>query len=195
MGAALAEQLEPLNVQHIHAHHGYFRLVDGVNRRATAGHRLQFYLARLRSAAARRSARGQTAACRFCVTISDFNRQLHTPQLSFHAAGENYRAAPGGRSRAAPGRQPPLPAEPRRFCLLAVGRLHRVKDYGFLIQACASLRDQGTRLSLLDRGRGAGASALERQIAELGAAGTCLPDRTRAARRPWPPITAMPTWS
>jgi len=39
--------------------------------------------------------------------------------------------------------KPAVEAERRRLCLLAVGRLHRVKDYGFLIRACASLRDQG----------------------------------------------------
>ena len=62
-------------------------------------------------------------------------------------------------------------AEQRRFCLLSVGRLHRVKDYRFLIQACAALRDQGLDFLCWIVGEGPERPALERQIAALGLQG------------------------
>jgi glycosyltransferase involved in cell wall biosynthesis len=54
-----------------------------------------------------------------------------------------------------------------RFCLLAVGRLHRVKNYEFLIQACAALRDEGLDVICWIVGEGPERSPLERQIGNL----------------------------
>lgn len=62
-------------------------------------------------------------------------------------------------------------AKHRRFCLLSVGRLHRVKDYRFLIQACAALRDQGLDFLCWIVGEGPERPALESQIATLGLQG------------------------
>jgi len=65
---------------------------------------------------------------------------------------------------------PALPAKTevhRRFCLLAVGRLNGVKNYGFLIDACATLRAQGLDFVCWVAGEGPERHALERQIAKL----------------------------
>ena len=59
----------------------------------------------------------------------------------------------------------------RRFCLLSVGRLHRVKDYRFLIQACAALRDQGFDFLCWIVGEGPERSPLESQILASGLQG------------------------
>ena len=75
MGAVLAEQLAPLRVEHIHAHHGYFASWMALTAARLLGISFSFTLhgsdllqrADLLSAKLR--------ACQFCVTVSDFNRQ------------------------------------------------------------------------------------------------------------------------
>ena len=61
--------------------------------------------------------------------------------------------------------------ERRRFCLLSVGRLQRVKDHRFLIQACGMLRDQGLDFMCWIAGEGPERAALERQIVAAGLQG------------------------
>jgi len=167
MGAALAEQLEPLEVQHIHAHHGYFASWMALTAAQLLGIGFSFTLhgsdllqrADLLSAKLR--------ACQFCVTISDFNRRHilrtypSTPpeKVIVQRLGVDrvfFRPA----NRAAESNRP-------RFSLLSVGRLHRVKNYPFLIRACASLRDQGLDFLCRIVGEGPERPALERLIAEL----------------------------
>jgi len=55
--------------------------------------------------------------------------------------------------------------------LLAIGRLHAVKDHAFLINACARLRDRGTDVFCLIAGEGPERDSLEHQIATLGLEG------------------------
>jgi glycosyltransferase involved in cell wall biosynthesis len=172
MGSALAEQLAPLEVEHIHCHHGYFaswmalvaaRLL-GIDFSFTLHgsdllHRADFLDAKLR-------------ACKFCVTISEFNRQY---------LFRNYPSTPAAKvlvQRLGVDPIVPRPFEPaadgedrRPFCLLAVGRLHPVKDYAFLIQACGELRSKGFDFICWIVGEGRERPALERQIAKLGLQG------------------------
>ena len=172
MGSALAEDLAPLNVQHIHAHHGYFaswmalvaaRLL-GIGFSFTLHgsdllHRADLLATKLR-------------ACSFCATISDFNRNYIL---------RNYPSIPPEKiivQRLGVDRVLPWPTrssngatDHRPFCLLAVGRLHRVKDYDFLIRACAALRAQGLDFLCWIVGEGPERAALERQVAKLGLQG------------------------
>jgi glycosyltransferase involved in cell wall biosynthesis len=172
MGAALAEQLQPLDVEHIHAHHGYFASWMALAAARLLGISFSFTLhgsdllqrADLLSAKLR--------ACQFCVTVSDYNRQ--------HILS-NYPSTPSDKiivQRLGVDHVLPWPAsEPtaeegcQRFCLLAVGRLHRVKDYGFLIEACDVLRDHGVDFLCWIVGEGPERLALERQIVALGLQG------------------------
>jgi colanic acid/amylovoran biosynthesis glycosyltransferase len=176
MGAALAEQLAPLQVEHIHAHHGYFASWMALTAARLLGIGFSFTLhgsdllqrADLLSAKLR--------ACQFCVTVSDYNRRyiLHnypsTPseKIVVQRLGVD-RAIPWPTS--APTAEAEVEAEQRRFCLLSVGRLHGVKGYHFLIQACAALRDQGFDFLCWIVGEGPERPALESQIAELGLQG------------------------
>ena len=57
------------------------------------------------------------------------------------------------------------------FCLLAVGRLHQVKDYDFLVRACAALREQGLDFLCWIVGEGPERPILERQVRKLGLQG------------------------
>jgi glycosyltransferase involved in cell wall biosynthesis len=168
MGAALADQLAPLDVRHIHAHHGYFASWIALTAAQVLGIGFSFTLhgsdllrrADLLSAKLR--------ACQFCVTISDFNRR--------HIL-RSYPSTPPEKimvQRLGVDCMLPSPAvsiaetNGRRFCILSVGRLHPVKDHRFLVQACSSLRNQGLNFICWIVGEGRERTALERQITALG---------------------------
>jgi colanic acid/amylovoran biosynthesis glycosyltransferase len=176
MGSALAEQLAPLEVEHIHAHHGYFAswMALAAARLLGIGFSFTLHGSDLLQRADLLSAK--LRACQFCVTVSDFNRRYIL---------RNYPSTPAekiivqrlGVDRVFPWPTPTpaaeaeVAAEQRRFCLLSVGRLHRVKDHRFLIQACAALRDQGLDFICWIVGEGPERPALENQIMALGLQG------------------------
>jgi len=184
MGAALAEQMAPLRVEHIHAHHGYFASWMALTAARLLGISFSFTLhgsdllqrADLLSAKLR--------ACQFCVTVSDFNRQYIL---------RNYPSTPSdkiivqrlGVDRVLSWPTAPVGAEAdhRRFCLLSVGRLHRVK--GLLLPhsgLCRASRSR-PRFHLLDCRRGAGSPGSRKPDFGVGARGACLPDWSRASQR------------
>jgi glycosyltransferase involved in cell wall biosynthesis len=173
MGAALAEQLAPLDVDHIHAHHGYFAswMALAAARLLGIGFSFTLHGSDLLQRADLLSAK--LRACQFCVTVSDFNRQYilrsypSTPaeKIIVQRLGVD-RVLPW--PTPTPASEAEVEAEQRRLCLLSVGRLHRVKDYRFLIQACAALRDQGLDFMCWIVGEGPERRALESQIAALG---------------------------
>jgi len=168
MGAALAEQLAPLSVGHIHAHHGYFASWMALTAARLLGIGFSFTLHGSDLLQRKDLLAAKLQACHFCITVSNFNRQ--------HILN-NYPSIPGDKiivQRLGVDRVLPWPTGPttkrdqRRFCLLAVGRLHPVKDYPFLIRACAALRDQGLDFFCWIVGEGPERPALEKQIAMLG---------------------------
>ncbi len=176
MGAAMAEQLAPLQVEHIHAHHGYFAswMALAAARLLGIGFSFTLHGSDLLQRADLLSAK--LRACQFCITVSDFNRQYIL---------RNYPSTPSEKiivQRLGVDRvlSWPTPAsafdagvekDHRRFCLLSVGRLHRVKNYRFLIQACAELRDQGIDFLCWIVGEGPERPNLESQITALGLQG------------------------
>jgi len=61
--------------------------------------------------------------------------------------------------------------DPKRiFSLLAVGRLHPVKDHAFLIRACAALKASGNRVLCCIAGEGPERDRLRNMIHNLGLA-------------------------
>ncbi|MGA7291253.1 MAG: glycosyltransferase [Terriglobales bacterium] len=168
MGAALAEQLAPLEVEHIHAHHGYFASWMALTAARLLGIGFSYTLhgSELLQRADLLSAK--LRACQFCVTVSEFNRQyiLHkypsTPpeKIILQRLGVD-------RVLAWPTPGAGVEANGGKFSLFAVGRLHPVKNYRFLIQACAVLRDRGFDFQCSIAGEGPERTALERQIAAL----------------------------
>jgi glycosyltransferase involved in cell wall biosynthesis len=105
--------------------------------------------------------------CQSCVTISDFNRRFileHFPEID-----------PTKIRVARLGVNPPLaktvscsvnPIVRNSFNLLAVGRLHKVKNHAFLVQACARLRDLGFDFQCAIAGSGPERERLEWLIRE-----------------------------
>jgi len=171
MGAALAERLAPLDVQHIHCHHGYFASWMALVAARLLGIGFSFTLHGSDLLQRADLLGAKLRDCRFCLTVSDFNRQYifhHYPSIPaekilVQRLGVDQPFSPAAVSSSADDRRP--------LCLLAVGRLHRVKDYAFLIQACAALREQGLNFLCWIVGEGPERFALERQISRLGLQG------------------------
>ena len=176
MGSALAEQLAPLDVEHIHAHHGYFASWMALAAARLLGIGFSFTLHGSDLLQRADLLPAKLRACQFCVTVSEFNRQYilrnypSTPAEKIIVQRLGVDSVPPWPTPA-PAAKAEVEAQRRRFCLLAVGRLHRVKDYRFLIQACAALRDQSLDFICWIVGEGPERPALESQIAALGLQG------------------------
>ena len=165
MGAALAEQLGALEVEHIHAHHGYFASWMALAAARLMGIGFSFTLHGSDLLQRADLLAAKLKACEFCVTISEYNRQYIL---------RNYPCHPGEKvivQRLGVDRVPAWPtaggtARPLEQAVLSasVGRLHRVKDHRFLIDACAALRDQGLDFLCWIVGEGPERTALERQF-------------------------------
>jgi len=172
MGAALAEQLAPLEVEHIHAHHGYFASWMALAAARLLGIGFSFTLHGSDLLQRADLLAAKLRACEFCVTVSDFNRQYilrgypGTPpeKIVVQRLGVDRVLS---RQPLSPAAKVETEAEHRRFCLLSVGRLHRVKDHHFLLQGCAALRDRDLNFICWIVGEGPERAALERQIAAL----------------------------
>jgi colanic acid/amylovoran biosynthesis glycosyltransferase len=166
LGAYYAVLLRDRGVEHIHAHHGYF------------GSWIAMVAARLLGVSFSLTLHGSDLLldgafldmkledCRFCMTISEFNRRY----ILEHFPAIDRRKIVVSRL----GVDVPEHAElPRRaqgtshsFTLLAVGRLHEVKDHAFLVRACARLRDQGLDFECAIAGDGPERQCLELLIRE-----------------------------
>ncbi len=167
MGAALAEQLEALEVEHIHAHHGYFASWMALAAARLLGIGFSFTLHG--SDLLRRAdlLAAKLRACEFCVTVSEYNRQYILRKYPSTPQGKVMVQHLGVDRPPVHTTDRPSGASDGRFCLLAVGRLHRVKDYPFLVRACAALRERGLDFICRIVGDGPERPALERQIAAL----------------------------
>jgi len=172
MGAALAEQLAPLNVEHIHAHHGYFASWMALAAARLLGIGFSFTLHGSDLLQRADLLSPKLRACQFCVTVSDFNRQYILRDYPATPAEKIVVQRLGvDRVFSRPAAAPAGAEDHRRFCLLSVGRLHQVKAHDFLIKACAALRDQGLDFICWIVGEGPERPVLENQIKELGVEG------------------------
>jgi colanic acid/amylovoran biosynthesis glycosyltransferase len=152
--------------EHIHVHHGYFASwiamvaarVLGIEYSMTLhGSDLLLHPAYLDT---------KLKYCKFCVTISEFNRRYIL---------ERYPAVPPGkiivrRMGVDPGNSHIHPAQvPHggRLVLLAVGRLHSVKDHAFLVRACLLLKNHDIHFECAIAGDGPERASLETLIDDL----------------------------
>ena len=164
LGAYFAVLLEKRGVRHIHVHHGYFSCwiamvaarLRGITYSVTLhGSDLLLHKAYLDT---------KLENCEFCVTVSEFNRDY----LLDHVSGIDSKKVFVRRmgvdveylARERPSGTP--------LAMLAVGRLHTVKNYGFLLEACARLKSGAHSFSCQIAGEGDQRPALERLIQSLG---------------------------
>jgi glycosyltransferase involved in cell wall biosynthesis len=143
LGAYYAVQLRARGVDHIHVHHGYFG--SWIAMVAARLLRVDFSITLHGSDLLLDGAYLDTKLedCRFCITISEYNRRYileHYPAID---AGKIIVSRLGVDPPSCPSfLRPGISRGARRpLTLLAVGRLHAVKDHAFLIRACARLRD------------------------------------------------------
>jgi colanic acid/amylovoran biosynthesis glycosyltransferase len=163
LGAYYAVRLTGRDVEHIHVHHGYFsswialvaaRLLDIRFSMTLHGSDLLVHASYMET---------KLRECAFCLTISEFNRRhilAHYPEI----AGQKVLVQRLGVE--IPVQTTPRNELPSRRLpvLLAVGRLHPVKNYTFLLQACCRLRRAGMQFRCVIVGEGPERAKLENLI-------------------------------
>jgi colanic acid/amylovoran biosynthesis glycosyltransferase len=167
LGVYYALLIERSGAEHIHVHHGYFaswiamvasRLLGIEFSMTLHGSDLLLHPSYLDT---------KLKHCKFCVTISEFNRRhilerypkikpakILVRRMGVDHATINVSAA-----------QPPR--ENRHLNMLAVGRLHAVKDHAFLVQACRLLKNRGILFDCLIAGDGPERTSIEALIDDL----------------------------
>jgi len=178
LGAYYAVLLQGRGIEHIHVHHGYF------------GSWIAMVAARLLGVEFSMTLHGsdlllhetyldvKLESCAFCLTISEYNRAYILKRYPDVDAKKVVMARLGVEvSATAALPMPRLKTKETSFTILAVGRLHVVKDHAFLIKACALLQHQGVSFDCLIAGEGPErrnlqslirASGLEDRVALLG---------------------------
>ncbi|MFZ0860855.1 MAG: glycosyltransferase family 4 protein [Candidatus Sulfotelmatobacter sp.] len=142
LGACYAVLLGELEVEHIHVHHGYF------------GSWIAMVAARLLGVEFSMTLHGSDLLlhgtyldvklenCTLCRTVSEYNRDYILQRYPTVDAEKVLVARMGvevAECTAVPVSKPKTNRD--SFTLLAVGRLHAVKDHAFLVRACAQLPD------------------------------------------------------
>lgn len=167
LGIYYALLLAERGVDHIHVHHGYFSSWIAMVAARVLGIGFSMTLHGSDLLVNRAYLDTKLKHCRFCLTVSEFNRDYifaHYPQID-----------PAKVWVQRLGVDPPeysiVQTEedaPKYPLLLSVGRLHRVKDHAFLIKACGKLKEDGMRTLCLIAGEGPERKKLERLISKLG---------------------------
>jgi glycosyltransferase involved in cell wall biosynthesis len=109
--------------------------------------------------------------CSFCLTVSEYNRNYILERYP-RVQAEKITVMHLGVE--VPEFNTPVVAHPRRspaFTILAVGRLHKVKDHALLVRACAQLQTSGVPFQCLIAGGGPERKRLESLIGACGLQG------------------------
>ncbi|MGA9812171.1 MAG: glycosyltransferase family 4 protein [Terriglobales bacterium] len=168
LGACYALKLQGRGVKHIHVHHGYFaswiamvaaRLLHIDYSLTLHGSDLLLHGAYLDT---------KLKHCAFCVTVSDFNRTFVLERYPDIEPAKIIVRRLGVSLPCTVTTAPRLDRELPRLTMLAVGRLHPVKDHAFLLHACHELKSCGTDFLCLIAGEGPQRPWLEHLIRNLG---------------------------
>jgi colanic acid/amylovoran biosynthesis glycosyltransferase len=167
LGAACALRLQGKGVDHIHAHHGYY--ASWIAMIAARLLRIPFSLTLHGSDLLVNGSYLDLKLkhCVFCRTISEYNRNYilaHFPQIprqktQVERLGVEVPAATVAEVRDS--------EKSRPLKLVAVGRLHAVKNHQFLVRACYLLRESGVDVDCWIVGQGPEHGALQFLIHEL----------------------------
>lgn len=167
LGACYAVRLRGRKVDHIHVHHGYFgswvamvaaRLLGVKFSMTLHGSDLLLHGAYLDE---------KLVNCAFCLTISEHNRQyiLEHPEIDPRKVIVSRLGVDV--TETLPAYSPTQRDRRGDFTLLAVGRLHKVKDHRFLVRACAQLKAKGVRFECQIAGDGPERRKLQALIRKL----------------------------
>ncbi|HXY13992.1 MAG TPA: glycosyltransferase [Terriglobales bacterium] len=167
LGAYYATALQRHRIEHIHVHHGYF------------GSWIAMVAARLLGIPFSITLHGsdllvnaayldiKLRRCQFCVTISEFNRQHILTNYPGLDPSKIHVRRLGVDSRVRVARQAESRSQYSLVKMLAVGRLHKVKDHAFLVRACRMLKDRGLHFVCSIAGDGPERRSLEELIRDL----------------------------
>ncbi len=168
LGIYYAAMLKSRKIEHIHVHHGYFaawiamtaaRLLGITYSMTLHGSDLLLHHAFLDL---------KLQNCKFCLTVSEFNRRhilANYPDVSQEKIRIQRMGVDAFNSPAA---TEDTNKSTSRLVMLAVGRLHEVKDHAFLIRACGEMKSRGLNFMCLIAGEGPERQALESLICDLG---------------------------
>jgi colanic acid/amylovoran biosynthesis glycosyltransferase len=140
LGACYAVLLRDHHVDHIHVHHGYFGSWIAMTAARLLGVEFSMTLHGSDLLVHGTYLDAKLTHCNFCFTISDYNRNYILERYP-NTAPEKILVSRLGVEVSSTMRLQPLAPKrsDERFSLLAVGRLHAVKDHAFLVRACAQL--------------------------------------------------------
>jgi colanic acid/amylovoran biosynthesis glycosyltransferase len=169
LGACYAVRLEAREVTHIHVHHGYFGswIAMVASRLLGVGFSMTLHGSDLLLHGAYLDVKLQS--CTFCRTVSEYNRKF----ILDHYPGVEPEKVVVSRLGVEVGCRPiSFSSRPERrgagLVMLAVGRLHAVKDHAFLVQACAELYQRGVEFECSIAGAGPERRRLESLIRKRG---------------------------
>jgi len=167
LGVYYALLIERSGVQHIHVHHGYFASWVAMVAARYLG--IEFSMTLHGSDLLLHPAflDIKLERCNLCVTISEFNRrhilENHPNVQEDKVVVRRMGVDPGKRNL------PALQVSRENSCLvmLAVGRLHLVKDHAFLIRACRLLKNRDLPFVCVIAGDGPERAPLEALIRDM----------------------------
>ena len=165
LGCYYAVLLSKYDVHHIHVHHAYFGAWVGMvaAQLLNIPFSMTLHGSDLLANAAYLDLKLQQ--CQFCVTISEFNRRHILANYPEVNPEKVYVRRMGVDCSFFWLSQEKSQDSPLR--MLAVGRLHAVKDHAFLVHACQGLKKRGLRFVCLIAGDGPEREHLEALIQEL----------------------------
>jgi colanic acid/amylovoran biosynthesis glycosyltransferase len=171
LGVYYALLIEGSGAQHIHVHHGYFASWIAMVAARFLG--IEFSMTLHGSDLLLHPAFLDTKLkhCKFCVTVSEFNQRHileHYPDVQPGKVVVRRMGVHPGKDNL-PTVQVPR-ANPR-LVMLAVGRLHPVKDHAFLIRACRLLKNCDVPFVCVIAGDGTERAPLEALIRKLNLQG------------------------
>jgi glycosyltransferase involved in cell wall biosynthesis len=166
LGVCYAVRLEGSEVQHIHVHHGYFGSWIGMAaaRLLGCGFSMTLYGSDLLLRGAYLDTKLKN--CDFCLTISEYNRQfvlqryegISADKVVVSRLGVELPARMALHTRSKTG----------SLHMLAIGRLHEVKDHAFLVRGCVRLDSEGVQFRCSIAGEGPERRRLELLIRACG---------------------------
>ena len=167
LGVYYALLIEGSGVQHIHVHHGYF--ASWIAMVAAHFRGIEFSMTLHGSDLLLHSAFLDTKLkhCKFCVTISEFNQRHileHYPDVQPAKVVVRRMGVDLGKDNLAAS---PVSRESPHLSMLAVGRLHPVKDHAFLIRACHLLKNRNVPFVCVIAGDGPERTSIETLIRNL----------------------------
>ena len=166
LGACYAVLLESRGVEHIHVHHGYCGswIAMAAARLLDVGFSITLHGSDLLLHASYLDVK--LGNCALCLTVSEFNRRYILEHYPGVDPEKVVVSRLGVEASAVSSSKPETPRT--GFVVVAVGRLHAVKDHAFLVRACAELYQRGVEFECSIAGEGPERRNLESLIRKRG---------------------------